>query len=121
MYSRMFDKIELLFTLEIYLDKTSRQPDLRTTNKIFNIPVIRTSNMQKVEQYKLNHDNALTLMIAITSLLGSAWSIFDQQISKWITDTGYELYLAIISGISLVSFAVWALRPPKDRKQLDEL
>ncbi|MFW9991136.1 MAG: tetratricopeptide repeat protein [Candidatus Odinarchaeota archaeon] len=72
-HSTSEDQLELTCQVNIYFDRNSQEPDVKTTNRHLVLPIHRKNRYQIIQKYKKNNENALTVMVALTSLLGSLY------------------------------------------------
>ncbi|MHA2335364.1 MAG: tetratricopeptide repeat protein, partial [Candidatus Hodarchaeales archaeon] len=85
------DQLELTCQVNIYFDSNNQEPDIKTTNKHLVIPIHRNNRYQILQKYKKNNENALTVLVALTSLLGSFY--------VFITSERFENILIAIEDI----------------------
>ncbi|MHA2368846.1 MAG: tetratricopeptide repeat protein [Candidatus Hodarchaeales archaeon] len=123
--------LELAYSLNIYFDATSSQPDIRTTTKRHIVPILRTRNYERVERWIKNHNNALAVTLAAWSIVISAalnLPPMANDVGPMLTNTfgsGFLLGLAILLSaflsLSALGMIFWSIRGINRDKQTDRM
>jgi len=108
--------LELAYHIEFYCDEENNIPTVKTTNKKHVMPIYRKNRYQRVQKFKKNNENALTLVIALASLLSSVYLFLSappripsfplelEGISQWILPMIIVLAIFGILGTILTLF-----------------
>jgi tetratricopeptide (TPR) repeat protein len=70
-HSKSENAIELTCHVDIFFTASNENPDIKISNINHRTPVYRKNRIQKVEKFKTNNENTLTLLIALSSILSS--------------------------------------------------
>ncbi|MFW9997887.1 MAG: tetratricopeptide repeat protein, partial [Candidatus Odinarchaeota archaeon] len=101
--SKQEDQIELTYKIEFYCEaetgNETLQETVKTTSHRLIIPIHRKNYLQRIEKYRLNHDNALAVLLAVFSMITTIFYNILYAPEFVILNIGlYTLLFSIIGG-----------------------
>jgi len=110
-YTTSEDQLELNCRMDIYFDVKNKEPDIKTTNKKHVIPIYRKNRFQVLQKIRKSNENALTALIALTSILSSLYMLITgpnsvdirDSLARSLSPNDLTLLMALGGGILVIT------------------